>query len=110
MIRKIPVLFRIAVICCLIPISCSRDEVTLSSLLADMADREALTYFPGRHYVHRQFSSYNRESVSKDKDGWFANFDMSHFLRVENTGGRREFVMFDAPGPGAVVRWWDDFL
>ena len=34
---------------------------------------------------------------------------MSHFLRVEQNSGRREFVMFDADGPGAVVRWWMTF-
>jgi hypothetical protein len=34
---------------------------------------------------------------------------MSHFLRIENNNGRREFVMFDTDGPGAIVRWWMTF-
>ena len=32
-----------------------------------------------------------------------------HFLRIEKNCGRREFVMFDADGPGAIVRWWMTF-
>jgi hypothetical protein len=34
---------------------------------------------------------------------------MSHFIRVEENSARREFVMFDADGPGAIVRWWMTF-
>jgi hypothetical protein len=34
---------------------------------------------------------------------------MSHFIRVEENKGRREFVMLDAVGPGAIVRWWMTF-
>jgi len=81
----------------------------LTSLLTEMTHREHLTYFPAKPFVHRQFSSYNRASVAREKDGWYANSDMSHFLRVEKNSGRREFVMFDTDGPGAVVRWWMTF-
>ena len=87
----------------------SRKEVTLSSLLEEMTDRESLSYFPQKQYSHYQFSSYNRASVSPDKKGWFENNDMSHFIRVEENSGRREFVLFDAEGPGAIVRWWMTF-
>jgi hypothetical protein len=85
------------------------DNVTLKSLLSEMTNRYSLTYFPSRHFFHRQFSSYNMESVDPDSAGWFANADMSHFIRVEQNMGRREFVMFDTDGPGAVVRWWMTF-
>ncbi len=74
-----------------------------------MTDRYALTFFPDKNFTHEQFSSYNRASVSPDSAGWFANADMSHFLRVEDNNGRREFVMLDADGPGAIVRWWMTF-
>ena len=94
---------------CMIFNACTSDRVTLSSLLEEMTSRENLTCFPAKKYTHNQFSSYNRESVSPDKEGWYANYDMSHFLRVENNSGRREFVIFDADGPGAVVRWWMTF-
>lgn len=87
----------------------SVNTVTLESLLTEMTDRSALTYFPDKQFTHRQSSSYNRASVSPDTAGWFANADMSHFIRVEENSGRREFVMLDAEGPGAIVRWWMTF-
>lgn len=80
--------------------------VTLLSLLEEMVDRERLAKFPEPAYTCRQFSSYDRGSVSPDKPGWFANDDRTHFLRTETGRGRREFVLFDAAGPGAVVRFW----
>ncbi len=83
--------------------------VSLDSLLKEMASREHLTYFPKDDYRLQQFSSYNRASVSPGSRGWFENNDMSHFIRVEENAGRREFVLFDAEGPGAVVRWWMTF-
>jgi len=74
-----------------------------------MPNRENLTIFADKEFVHKQFSSYNRASVSPLDSGWFANQDMSHFLRVEDNHGRREFVMLDADGPGVIVRWWMTF-
>jgi len=87
---------------------CSQ-SVSLYSLLKEMTDREHLSYFPSQPYVLKQVSSYNRASVSKDSSGWYANFDMSHFLGVENNDGRREFILFDEDGPGSIVRWWMTF-
>ena len=92
-----------------IPSSNFAQSVSLHSLLEEMADRTNLTYFPEIPYELKQFSSYNRKSISPDSTGWFANNDMSHFLRIESNNGRREFVMFDADGPGAIVRWWMTF-
>lgn len=86
-----------------------KTKVTLDSLLVEMVDRKNLSYFPGHPYKHQQFSSYNRASVSPEENGWYENFDMSHFLRVETNNGRREFVLLDAEGPGAIVRWWMTF-
>ncbi len=74
-----------------------------------MTNRENLTRFPEKAYTHHQFSSYNRASVSPGTKGWFENNDMSHFIRKEDNSGRREFVLLDADGPGAIVRWWMTF-
>ncbi|MFN8255854.1 MAG: glycoside hydrolase family 172 protein [Bacteroidales bacterium] len=93
-------------------LSCNHDKketVSIQSLLVEMTSRENLTFFPAKPFFHKQFSSYNRASVSKADSGWFANQDMSHFIRVEQNSGRREFVMLDADGPGAIVRWWMTF-
>lgn len=88
---------------------CTAKEVTVAALLDEMSSRSSLTYYPEPGYRLIQSSSYNRESVSPDSAGWFANADMSHFIRVEENSGRREFVMLDAEGPGAIVRWWMTF-
>ncbi len=80
--------------------------VTTRSLLEEMTDREAVARFPEPAFTCRQFSSYDRESKGPDQPGWFANDDSSKFLRVETLRGRTEYVMFDAEGPGAIVRFW----
>ncbi|MCF8223129.1 MAG: DUF2961 domain-containing protein [Bacteroidales bacterium] len=74
-----------------------------------MADRNSITRFPDPPYRLKQFSSYDRESVDPDSSGWYANADYTHFLREETNNGRREFVLFDHDGPGAIVRWWMTF-
>jgi len=84
----------------------ARGKVTMLSLLEEMTDREAAARFPEPAYTSRQFSSYDRGSVAPGQPGWFANDDRSHFLRVETNGVRREHVMLDAAGPGALVRFW----
>jgi hypothetical protein len=81
----------------------------MESLLEEMVSRESLSYYPEPSYRHLQYSSYNRASVRAEEEGWFENFDMSHFIRVDNKNGRREFVMLDTEGPGVVVRWWMTF-
>ena len=88
---------------------CSSDKVTMKSLMEEMTTRENLSYFPEHKYKLIQFSSHNPKSVAPEKEGWFANQDMSHFIRVEVNSSRREFVIFDADGPGAIVRWWMTF-
>ncbi|MFO7668417.1 MAG: DUF2961 domain-containing protein [Bacteroidales bacterium] len=98
----------IALTCLILCCACSR-QVTMESLIAEMASRSGLSYDPATPYHHKQFSSYNRASVTPGREGWFANEDMSHFIRVEENMGHREFVMFDAEGPGAIVRWWMTF-
>jgi hypothetical protein len=80
--------------------------VSLSTLLDEMIDRDALTRFPDPAYVCVQASSYDRASKSPNEPGWFANADASQFIREEMNGNRKEWVLMDAEGPGAIVRWW----
>lgn len=87
------------------------EPVSFESLMREMVDREAVARLPEPAYTCRQFSSYDRASVGPDRpETWFANNDYSQFLRVEevpSSGGvRREWVMADMDGPGAVVRVW----
>ncbi|HNQ90473.1 MAG TPA: DUF2961 domain-containing protein [Verrucomicrobiota bacterium] len=79
--------------------------ITTQSLLKDMTDLTGLASFPQPAYTVKQFSSYDRASKSPAVE-WFANGDAGHYLRVEDRQGRKEHVMMDAEGPGAVVRIW----
>jgi hypothetical protein len=103
------IIFGIALIFSLFP-NCTRTRtITLQSLLREMTDRNELTYLPGQPYQLKQASSYNRKTVEPGNRDWFANADMSYFVRVDSFENRREFVLFDQDGPGAIVRWWMTF-
>lgn len=86
--------------------ACSDKAITTATLLEEITARDNLAKFPAPYYNCAQFSSYDRVSVAPDKPGWYANWDRSEFIRTEENSGRREFVMFDAEGPGAIVRFW----
>jgi len=79
--------------------------ISTAGLLDEMIDLAGMTRFPSPYYTCKQFSSYDRKSVSPEKD-WFANNDCGQYLRVEQNQGRQEHVMMDADGPGAIVRIW----
>jgi len=90
--------------------SCRNEKiVTFRSLLREMAETETLTRLPDPFYRLVQFSSYDRRSIHPDSAGWFANNDYTHFIREETNEDRREFVMLETDGPGAIVRWWMTF-
>ncbi|MFA6125725.1 MAG: glycoside hydrolase family 172 protein [Bacteroidales bacterium] len=92
-------------------IQCSQKPktVTFGTLISDMTNPRLLSEYPDPGFICKQFSSYDRRTISPDQPGWFANADASWFIREESNGGRREFVMMDAEGPGAVVRFWMTF-
>lgn len=79
--------------------------VTTAALLGEMTDLSGMAEFPDPPYTCKQFSSYDRASKSPSEN-WFANADCGQYLRVEQHAGRKEFVMMDTAGPGAVVRIW----
>ncbi len=81
--------------------------ISTATLLQDMVNLRAMAEFPSPYYTCKQFSSYDRRSKTPaDPKTWFANGDRGHYLRVEERNGRKEYVMMDADGPGAVVRIW----
>ena len=81
-------------------------QIDFGTLLEDMIDRTKIAEFPIPEFLCKQCSSYNRETVAVGKPGWFANADSSFFYGYEDVDGRREWIMMDVDGPGAVVRWW----
>ncbi len=98
----------------------AQEPIRLESLLLEMVDRTALTRLPAPAYKAEGASSYDRKSTVNDsKDGfyvetngrdwgkgWFANRDMSGYIRTEVVDGRKEYVILEVDGPGALVRWW----
>ncbi|SFS85446.1 Protein of unknown function [Zhouia amylolytica] len=110
MLFKAKYLLVIVVVVSQVISSCSKKTpaVNLNSLLEEMTDKAAITRFPDPYYITKQFSSYDRRSDlnSKNDYEWFANDDSSNFIRTDTVGSRIEHVMFDAKGPGAVVRLW----
>ena len=94
----------------------AQEPVSIESLLTEMVDRDSIARFPETNFRLKQHSSYNRASVSPDeKEGWFKNGDFNkgakakNFIRVEENNGRKEWVMMDHQGPGAIVRSWQPF-
>ncbi|MCH8806718.1 MAG: DUF2961 domain-containing protein [Planctomycetes bacterium] len=86
---------------------CSAPTITTATLLREMTDLGGLAEFPDPPFTCKQFSSYDRKSVSREEgDTWFANYDRGQFLRVEQREDRKEYVMMDVDGPGAIVRIW----
>ena len=83
----------------------SRPVIDTALLIDELTDLRTLSVYPDPAFICRQFSSHDPKSVSPEQD-WFANGDRGHYLRVEEVDGRKEHVMMDAAGPGAVVRIW----
>ena len=81
-------------------------EVNITSLLEEMVDRKQITYFPESGYQCLQASSYNRESVSPDKPGWFADSDGIGFIRTEENNGIKEWILMEDDGPGVITKIW----
>lgn len=81
-------------------------EVDLGRLLEAMLDRARIAEFPEPAFVCRQASSYNRKSKDPRHPDWFSTDDYSQFLGLDKVDGRREWILMDVDGPGAIVRWW----
>jgi hypothetical protein len=87
-------------------------EISVRTLLRQLVDLSSIARLPEPPYVAHQASSYDRRSLRPtDAEGWFANDDWAsatrpNYLRVEERAGRREYVLMDASGPGALVRIW----
>ncbi|MEI6865310.1 glycoside hydrolase family 172 protein [Flavicella sp.] len=93
------------------------NTVTIESLLNEMINRDALASFPESNFRLKQGSSYNRASKSpSDSVGWFTNHDYNssesdhNFIRTEETNGKKEWVLMEHIGAGAIVRVWTPFL
>ena len=82
------------------------EKINIQSLLNEMVDRNAIAEFPTSGYQQMQASSYNRESISPDKPGWFADSDGIGFIRTEKNNGKTEWVLMEDEGPGVITKIW----
>lgn len=89
------------------------EPVSMESLLIEMVGRDSVAKFPETDFRLKQESSYNRASKSPgEAKGWFNNKDNNtskkdkNFLRTEENSGRKEWVLMDDKGAGAIVRTW----
>lgn len=100
--------------------ACSQPEkaepISIESLLNEMIDRDNFSRFPQKDFRLKQESSYDRASKNpQDTAGWFANFDRNsndehhNFVGIEEINGKKEWVLMNHQGPGAVVRTWMPF-
>ncbi|MDB5158550.1 MAG: hypothetical protein JWR50_3257 [Mucilaginibacter sp.] len=78
---------------------------TSKFMLTDMIGNEWKVLKP-KSMQEYQASSYDRRSVAFDQPGWFTNRDASQYIRTDEVSGRKENVMLDVDGPGAIVRFW----
>ncbi len=110
MVVRISILVGVWAICVFagFPAACGElDVVSLESLLGEMIDRDAVATLAAPPFILKQASSYDRRtSDPADPQTWHANNDYSYFLRAEVNEGRREWVIMEETGPGAIVRFW----
>ncbi len=81
------------------------EAIDVKSLLKEMADFENLAERPEPLFTEATASSYSRES-RKGGEAWFDNNDVGQYVRTETNDGRKEHVLADLKGPGAVTRFW----
>jgi len=109
MYKRLLMMNVIMLLCLWAPVTNSAQEsvVTLETLLNEMVDRDWMAQFPSPEYRLRQQSSYDRGSKTPDDPkGWFANKDRGHFIRTESNNGRKEWVLMEHKGAGAMGRTW----
>ena len=84
------------------------EVVTMRYLLKEMIDRDSIARFPMKNFRLKQASSYNRASKTPDDPkGWFNNVDRKgQVVRIDEVDGKKEWVLMDHQGPGAIVRTW----
>ena len=83
----------------------SRQAIDVRALLLEMVDLENLSRLPEPFFKQAAATSYSRES-HKEGNAWFHNLDRGGYVRTETQGDRKEHVLLDQEGPGAVTRFW----
>lgn len=89
----------------------ARPVVTVRSLLEEMTDRDSNARWPSPAYALREASSHDRrKNDPANAATWHSNTDYGQFIRTETNEGRKEWVILDDQGPGAITRFWAPLL
>jgi len=85
----------------------NRPVISLSSLLAEMTNRADVAQLPVYNFTCKEATSHDHRKIDPaDPAGWHSNKDYEQFIRIETNSDRREWVMMEDHGPGAIVRFW----
>ncbi len=96
-------------ICLLLPqwVRAGNAPVSLESLLEEMVSRDSLARWPIPAYRAIETTSHDRSKTNPaDAATWHSNKDYENFIRVEENAGRKEWVITENDGPGAITRIW----
>jgi len=81
------------------------DGISVGTLLEEMVNFEDLARRPEPFFKQAMASSYDRKS-HEGGVAWFDNYDVGQYVRTETNDGRKEHVLADLTGPGAITRFW----
>ncbi len=112
-IRLVGAYFGIALLLAPRPIPADERQpaVSLTTLLAEMTDRDAAAKWPEPAFTLKESSSHDRRKTNPaDPATWHSNDDHDQFIRSEVNDGRHEWVILDHDGPGAITRFWIPLL
>lgn len=79
--------------------------VRLESLLEEMVNCDSVARWPEPFYTCVQADSMDRRRIAPDQPDWFVK-SCENFVRVDDVAGRKQHVLMDAAGPGAIVRFF----
>ena len=80
-------------------------SVSLESLLEEMVDPGSVTRWPDPFYTCVQADSMDRRRKGPDQPDWFVK-SCENFVRIDEVAGRKQHVLMDVAGPGAIVRFF----
>ena len=88
----------------------AQSPLKLGDFLDELTDKTRLAQFPEPFYQSLQASSYNRESIKRNQSGWFADSDGIGFIRTEQIGNHKEWVVMEHNGPGVITKMWAPYF
>ncbi len=82
-----------------------KTAVSLESLLEEMLNCDSVARWPEHSFTCKQASSMDPRRKGPDQPDWFVK-SCENFVRVDEAAGRKQHVLMDADGPGAIVRFF----